>query len=249
MRPTINRYLSILTVVAGIVLFPLFSASPAQASSCDGTFCHYTNQGNSGAGAWGTGGEFIVPTTMYNVPPSSDDTVAFMVWMWGSLGTGWWSSIETGMVYGFRANCGTFNAYFFPYGTKDDGGTESDDCGYAAYPGQTFQLWSFHPGGGTTALSQVDTNGANIWSSNWGIYTDSVEYDNDSWAEVWGLQGQPTPYWSLNAKFDWLGWEHDDGSWSNWGSLSIQNDCPYHGTQLSNDAWQPKGYSCNGGQP
>lgn len=193
----------------------------------------------SGAGANGTGGYITTPFNVYGVNTSNYDSVVINIWMWGSYGTGYSSSIEAGVAYGYDPYCSTFTAYFHLYGTKDDGNTGVSACGTNVESGNTMWVSAYHDSA-SNAYSYVDY-GKGHFSHNWGNYTDWAGYDNQSWYEVWSDNGNHSPSWDTST-VGGLAWENGSDRWSYWGYLNTstddENGCPYASLRLSNTAFQ-----------
>jgi hypothetical protein len=221
---------------------PTAGASPMY--SCDGVYCHYHMYGTSGSGANGTRGTVTTPQSVSGISNSNLDTLALSTWAIGT-GTGGDSSLEAGEAYGFGPYCGTFVAYFHPYGTKDDGTVGDERCDINLGMGNSYLVSAYHSG--NHGKSRVQSGGTIVYDHDWGTYTWPLGYDNVAMYEVWGAQGQSVPSWGASS-IGGLQWENSSGSWAYWGYLNgstdDQNGCPYFSNRLSSTAFQ--GYKTSG---
>ncbi|WIG60999.1 MAG: hypothetical protein OJF49_003747 [Ktedonobacterales bacterium] len=236
-----------LVLVALVVTtgFTMLTSKSAFAYSCDGYFCHYHMWANSGSGANGTRGYITAPTSISGISSQNEDTLTLSTWMWGSAGTGYQSSVEAGLAYGYASYCGTYVAYWHPYGTKDNGGTGQEACGTHLYGGTSYLTSAYHSG--SNAHSRVQDGSTIVFDYNWGSYSDIFGFDNMSQYEVWATQGQSVPSWG-SSSIGGLQWEDSNGNWNYWGFLNTstdnQNGCPYTSLKLSSIAFQ--GYKSSG---
>lgn len=238
MQAITRFFIATLFIFSVVFVSSLSTPNKALAYSCPYD-CNYHMWGWSGSGANGTRGYISTPT-VYGVNSTNNNDVARSVWMWGSNNTGWSSSVEAGVSYGLDTYCGTFTAYFHPYGSKDNGGTGNANCGMNLGTGTSYLVSAYHSG--SNAHSRVQVGSTILFDVNWGNYTDWAGYDNMAMFEVWGSQSYPTPSWSYDY-ISGLQWEDSNGNWNNWGYLNPSTDdnssgCPYASIKLSNNAFQ-----------
>lgn len=140
------------------------------------------------------------------------------------------------LCFGWMDYCNSDNQYFHPYGTKDNGQTESANCSLYLTPnGNYYWARAYHDSGG--GHSRVENgSGSLLWKKDWGSY-DTGYALNETTAEV-HQNVSSLPSWSGTVNM--FHGSYLDGSyhWNYWSFTNISNDCPYHASKYSPDAWQ-----------
>lgn len=233
-RPRRFVVLQCVVVLATVLVAIVGSPVPVLANKCDPYECSFWAQGNSGHGSYGTAIDVQIPnfTQLY----TSSDGVAFNAFIINDVNYS--SALEAGVLYGWFTYCNATNPYYFPYGTKDNGTTESADCGESlpAY-GNYYWARAFQVSG--RGYSSVE-NGSQqlIWQKDWGNYDTVVQFSlNNTNAEV-HLYSSSYTYWDGTVNMFHGSWLDHNDHWNYWSFTNVSDDCPYNATWYSNDAWQ-----------
>lgn len=198
--------------------------------------CKYQAVGESGWGSNGAAIDILIPnfTQLY----LSTDGVAFNVFFTNFGST---SVIEAGVLYGWFSYCNATVPYYFPYGTINDGTTESADCDQSlpAY-GNYYWVRAFQISG--RGYSRIE-NGSqqNIWQKDWGNYNPGYAQDKTT-AEIHQYSSS-YPYWDGTVNMFHASWLDNNNHWNYWSFTNVSDDCPYHAAWYSSDAWQAS-YRC-----
>lgn len=199
---------------------------------CVNQLCKYEASGSSGKGARGTGALLSIPG--YPVLTDTHEMVVGNVFLYSSDTV----ALETGIGYGADPYCG-WNPYWTPYGAKNNGGVEQNDCGYHLGNYTDWQVQAYVNNG--TGFSFFNSQyGTPIWAYNWGSY--NITGQNLTMEEVngWGTH-QPT--FSGTFLFNGEQW-YDGSSWHYWGYTNVTPDCPYNAFWESNTEWYGTSAGC-----
>ena len=233
-RPRRLVVLQCIIVIAAVIVATVSSSSSniAQASTCYGEIaCHYHAIGETGWGSNGVAIDIQIPTNVFTY--DSHDSVAFnafIVNVEGSL------ALEAGTNLGWMDFCQTTIPSFVPYGTKDDGGTLSADCGLYLPPnGNYYWARAFKVSG--RGYSRIE-NGSQqyLWQKDWGNYDPGYALDETT-AEVWQYSSS-YPTWAGSVNMFHGSWLDNNNHWNYWTFTNVGDDCPYHAAWYSPDAWQ-----------
>lgn len=149
------------------------------------------------------------------------------------------SALEGGVVFGWMDLCNENTQYFHPYGTKDNGGTEAANCGLVLgqdpQNGNNYWAKAYHDGSG--GHSRVENAaGTAIFQKDWGAYDTGWAY-NTTTAEV-HKNSANYPSWGGQVDMFHAQWLDSSGRWNFWSFTNTSDDCPYHASWFSADAWQ-----------
>lgn len=231
-RPRRFAVLQCVVVLASVLVAVVGSSSIVQAKTCySGNVCHYHAIGESGWGSNGTAIDIQIPTSVWTY--NTYDGVAFNAFI---VNVGGSSALEAGTVFGWMDYCNTALPAFIPYGTKDDGQTESANCGmYLAPNGNYYWARAFKVSG--RGYSRIE-NGSqqNLWQKDWGNYDPGYAL-NETTAEVW-QDAASYPTWAGSVNMFHGSWLDNNNHWNYWTFTNVSDDCPYHAVKYSPDAWQ-----------
>jgi hypothetical protein len=231
-RPRLSTICTVVLVLAGVLSATIGTSSAAHASTCYGTYiCTYHAEGESGWPANGTATQVTIPTVVFTY--NTYDGIAFNAFLVNNFNYD--SALEAGTVFGWMNYCGENTQYFHPYGTKDNGGTESANCSYQLAPYGNAYLVRAYQSGGNGYSAVLTTGGSTIWSHNWGSYSVSNGL-NVTTAEA-HQNTSSYPVWSGGVDMFHSQWLDGSGHWNYWGFTNTSNDCPYHAAYYSPDAW------------
>ena len=231
-RPRRFVVLQFVAILAAVLVATVGASIPAHAASCVYGYCVYHAHGDSGYGSDGTAIDIRIPDTTWTY--NTYDGVAFNAFIVNSLNFN--SALEAGVVFGWMDFCGKNTQYYHPYGTKDNGQTESANCGMSLTAnGNYYWARAYHDSSG--GHSRVENgSGSLLWKKDWGSY-DPGDALNTTNAEV--HQNTTTyPSWISLVNMFHASWLDHNGHWNYWSYTNVHDDCPYHAARYSPDAWQ-----------